>query len=53
MAKVNWKAVGMGMAILTAALSVVSTAVDGNQRKDEIREEVEKQLAEREEKEES
>lgn len=50
LAKVNWKAVGkVGLSALSLALPLVSSLIDEKQMKEEIREEVARQLNDSEE----
>lgn len=53
MMNINWKLIGMGMSVITAALSLAASVVETNQRRDEIREEVAKELDRREQEKES
>lgn len=48
MNKINWKMIGMGLSLATAALNVVCGIVETNRQKDDIREEVAKELDRRE-----
>lgn len=48
MVNINWKMIGMGLTLVTAALNVAVGVVDANRQKDEIREEVKKELDRRE-----
>lgn len=44
----NWKILGTMMTVVTAGVSILASVVDNNQRKEEIKEEVARQLAEKE-----
>ena len=43
----NWKILGTVMTVVTAGVSILASVVDNNQRKEESKEEVARQLAEK------
>lgn len=49
----NWKLLGVVTSVAAAGISILSSAVDKRQQQEEIKAEVERQLAERKENEES